>query len=99
MLAIASYSGETDGILFVLLIVGLVILSYIKKYGCLFLVSIGSILLNVFLLTREFWFSIPWWVYLLGIGSILIIFAIRNEAKEEKVNLGTIIKKIKDKVE
>ena len=99
LLAIASYSGETDGILFVLLIVGLVILSYIKKYGCLFLVSIGSILLNVFLLTREFWFSIPWWVYLLGIGSILIIFAIRNEAKEEKVNLGTIIKKIKDKVE
>lgn len=97
--AISAYNDEIDGILFVLLIVGLVILSYIKKYGSIFFVSIGAILVNVFLLTREFWFSIPWWVYLLGIGTILIVFAIRNEAREEKVNLETIIKKIKDKVE
>ena len=36
------------------------------------------------ILTRMFWLSIPWWVYLLLVGSILIGFAIRNEMVEKK---------------
>lgn len=100
-IAICSYMNEYDGMLFGILIVGIIFVSYVKKYGTLFLVSIAAILLNVFLLTREFWFSIPWWAYLLIIGSLLITFAVRNEVSEKnnKLNLGTTIKKIKDKIE
>ena len=49
-----------------------------KKYGAIFIVSILAILVNAILLTREFWLSIPWWIYLLLVGGILIGFAIKN---------------------
>ena len=101
IIAIFSYSGEFDGMIFGILIVFMLMLSYINKYGTLFLVSIAAILLNVFLLTRKFWFSIPWWIYLLVIGSVLITFAIKNEAdeKKNKFKIADSLKKIKDKIE
>ena len=101
IIAIFSYSGEFDGMIFGILIVFMLMLSYINKYGTLFLINIGAILLNVFLLTRKFWFSIPWWIYLLVIGSVLITFAIKNEAdeKKNKFKIADSLKKIKDKIE
>ena len=50
-------------------------------------------------MTRSFWFSVPWWVYLLCVGSILLVFAMRNEAKEnkEKNKLFEIIKEYSNK--
>ena len=99
--AIGVYTSEADGIIFVLFIVGLVMYSYMKKYGAIFIVSIMAILLNAILLTREFWLSIPWWIYLLLIGGILIGFAIKNESddKKEKISVGNVIKNLKDKIE
>lgn len=99
--AIGSYTSEADGIIFVLFIVGLVMYSYMKKYGAIFIVSIIAILVNAILLTREFWLSIPWWIYLLLIGGMLIGFAIKNESddKKEKISVGNVIKNIKDKIE
>ena len=58
--------------------------SYMKKYGAIFIVSILAILVNAILLTREFWLSIPWWIYLLLVGGILIGFAIKNESDDRK---------------
>ena len=99
--AISSYLDEKDGMIFILFVVGILIYSYIKKYGILFVVSAINILLNAILLTREFWASIPWWIYLLLVGSILIAFAIKNESddKKEKLNVGNVIKNIRDRVE
>ena len=99
--AISIYTSEADGILFVLFIVALVMYSYKKKYGAIFIVSIMAILINAILLTREFWISIPWWMYLLLVGGILIGFAIKNESddKKEKINVGNVIKNLKDKIE
>ena len=37
----------------------------------------------MFLLTRRFWLSLPWWIYILGVGLILIVFAIVNEIHEK----------------
>lgn len=101
LFAITSYISEADGIIFVLFIVALVMYSYIKKYGAIFIVSIIAILVNAILLTREFWLSIPWWIYLLLVGGILIGFAIKNESddKKEKINVGNVIKNLKDKIE
>jgi len=60
-----------------------------------------AILLNVFVLTREFWASVPWWAYLLIIGATLIGFAIKNEVSEKKenLNIGTALKNLKDKID
>lgn len=99
--ALFSYSDEKDGMIFGAFLVGLLIFSYIKKYGAIFLVTLGAIIVNAILLTRLFWLLIPWWIYLLVIGSILIAFAVKNESDENKnrLNAKNIIKNIKDKIE
>lgn len=101
LISIFKYSNEFDGIIFVLFVVGIVMYSYIKKDGILFIVSIFAILGNAILLTRGFWLAIPWWIYLLLVGSILIGFAMKNESddRNEKINVGNVIKNLKDKIE
>ena len=97
-LAIPKYSGEPDGMLFVLLLLVLTIVSYNKKYGPVFLTSLCFILVNVFLLTRTFWLSIPWWIYILFVGSTLIAFSIRNEISE-KNKKESLIKEVSKKLD
>ena len=95
MLAIFNFTSETDGLIFVIFLVFIVILSYIKKYGPVFIVSLIFILINAILLTKEFWLNLPWWLYLLLIGATLIAFAIINELKDNK-DSGQLVKKLKD---
>ncbi len=99
--ALGSYSSEKDGMIYVLSLVAILIYSYSKKYGAIFVVTTLGIILNALALTREFWFSIPWWIYLLLIGTILIGFAIKNESNEnkEKITIAKVVKKIKDNIE
>ncbi len=91
--AIPAYNDELDGILYVTLLIGLLIIGYTSKLGPIFLVSIIFILLNALILTREFWLSLPWWIYVLLIGIILVLFAMRNEARNNKAKEN--IEKIK----
>ena len=99
--ALTNYSDSVDGMMFCALVLVIIFYSYYKKNGATFLSGILAILLNAFMLTREFWFSIPWWIYLLVLGSSLIGFAIKNEASEnkKKISVGSVLKGIKDKVE
>ena len=46
-------------------------------------ISLIFIIINVFVLTREFWFSLPWWLYFLVIGFVLIISATNNELQKD----------------
>ncbi len=84
ILAISNYTDEIDGMIFVLMIVCIMVFSFIKKFGPIFFTSTIAVILNGFLLTREFWYSVPWWIYMLIVGSILIIFATKNELNENK---------------
>ena len=100
--AIGQYYNEFDGMMFVAVIVILMFISYYKKYGAIFVVSLFAILANAILLTREFWLAIPWWIYLLAVGSLLILFAVKNESDEKKfknINPQSIIKNLKEKIE
>ena len=97
LMAIQNYRSEADGILFVFALTAIVIISYLHKFGPIFLVSILSILVNVLLLTRTFWLSIPWWLYILIIGSILVGFAIYNEVNLKKEK--NIVNDIKNKLD
>jgi hypothetical protein len=69
----------------------------IKAY---FLVGFGVLFLNVFLQTRPFWGNMPWWAYLLIVGSILIFVASYNEWHKQKVTKGerTLLSKVKEKM-
>lgn len=60
-----------------------------------FFVGAGVLLLNVFLQTRPYWGNLPWWVYLLIAGSVLIIVASYNEWHKQKTSDGkeTVISK------
>ncbi len=83
--AFINYSSEQDGILFVFLLTLFVLISYTYKFGPEFITSIIFILINVLILTRTFWINIPWYLYILLIGSVLIAFAVKNEASENKI--------------
>ena len=83
LLAITFYTNEADGMLYVVFLIILTIYTYYKKYGPAFLMTILFILVNMFLLTRMFWLSLPWWIYVLGVGIILILFAVLNEISEK----------------
>ena len=96
-MAISMYTSELDGMLFVGLLVLFTFISYINKYGPIFLTSIIFIIINLILLTIEFWLAIPWWIYILGVGVILLLFGINNEAKEK--NIKTRITDIKKKMD
>lgn len=96
--ALNNYSNELDGMIYMILLCGIIMLSYIKKYGMLFCVTLITIVVNVILLTREFWLSIPWWIYLLLIGSILVTFAVKNEV-DDKNSITNTIKNFKDKID
>jgi hypothetical protein len=53
----------------------------IKAY---FFVGSGVLLLNVVLQTRPFWGNLPWWGYLLIVGTLLISVASFNEWNKQK---------------
>ena len=101
LVAITNYYDELDGMIFVVFLALVTGVSYYGRDGKIFITSIGAIIINMFLLTREFWFIIPWWMYIMGLGIGLLSFAITNEkrANNRKINNKNIIKRIKDKVE
>ena len=90
-----NYLSESDGMVFVCFLTIIVIVSYIRKVGPIFIVSLLSILINLLMLTREFWLSLPWWLYVLIIGGTLIAFAVYNEmnSNKQKVKITEKLKK------
>ena len=77
-----------------------IICGYIIKSKMYFLGGIISEIILIIINTEELWSSIPWWIYLLIGGVILIGFACNreiNKNKEEKKHINIILKeKFKD---
>lgn len=57
----------------------------VKSY---FFVGFAVLLLNVLIQTKPLWDNLPWWAYLLIVGSILIVVASMNEWQKQKVAKG-----------
>jgi hypothetical protein len=65
-----------------------------------FFVGAGVLLFNVFMQTKPYWRTLPWWGYLLIAGSILIAIASYNEWQKQKSSEGkeTLITRFKKNV-
>jgi hypothetical protein len=64
--------------------IALMIISFLKKRKRWFALSSASVLFIALYMTRRFWLSIDWWIYLLSIGIILILSAAANEYLKRK---------------
>lgn len=63
-----------------------VILGFIMKYKSFFLAGTGTILVNVYMNTNSLWGQMPWWIYLIIGGIVLIAAASFLEWKKQKNN-------------
>lgn len=72
-----------------------IIFGFLMKYKSYFLAGTGTILLNVYMNTNSLWGQMPWWLYLIIGGIILIAAASYLEWKKQKEN--TTSKEILDK--
>lgn len=93
MAAFGMYKDTLDITLFIAFLVSIIIVSYLRKMGPAFFCSMIALVANMFYLTRNFWLSIPWWVFLVAVGGVLISFAIRNEIHETKKNMESLKEK------
>lgn len=70
------------------------------KKKSFFFVGSGVLIFNMFVQTRDFWGNLPWWVYLLVAGMILIGTASLNEIQKNKkilkIDKKALIDKFKD---
>lgn len=100
IVAVLNCTSSLDVMLFMTLLILSIMFTYMKKFGPIFLCSIIAELIFAYKVTKEFWESIPWWIYLLVGGVTLIAFAVKNElkAKEGKATLKETVKKISDKL-
>ena len=74
--------------------VGLISVLYATVFKTRSALILGGalILTSVFIQTRTFWISIEWWIYLLVLGSVLIIVASFNEFQKNKYNEDVLTK-------
>ncbi|MEK4563885.1 hypothetical protein MKX54_04250 [Alkalihalobacillus sp. FSL R5-0424] len=74
------YGSLTLSILAVLAILA----GFYLKYAAYFITGVVALLVNTLYATRTFWASVPWWVYLMAGGAILIGFATYQELKKRE---------------
>ena len=80
--AIYLYNSKVDGLLYIAFLTFLSFGGYLLKDKALVVSNLLFIFINIVLVTSSFWLSIPWWLYILIIGIILILFAISNERRK-----------------
>jgi len=68
----------------------LLAVSFSLKLKTWLALSIVSLIAITLYTTREFWFSLPWWLYLLVVGVSLIVLAALNETKKQKTRNSSI---------
>ena len=94
-----TYSSQPDAIIYLFFLTFLVMIYYNFKFGPELVVALITILINTFILTKTFWTAIPWWIYILIIGTALVMFATNNEVNKEKEKNKEKLKKIKERLD
>ncbi len=80
----AVSSGEVaDGLIIAVSALAVLIFSFTVKKKKWFLLSVAVIVISALFMSRDFWTSLAWWVYLLAAGLILIAIGAANEMKKQ----------------
>jgi hypothetical protein len=81
----AIITGDlADALIIGLLSFVLLVASFLFKLKKWFILSTVTLLILTVYMTRSFWTSIAWWVYLLAVGLILIGLAAANEISKQR---------------
>lgn len=98
LFAAALSSGLiADGLIIVITSFILLVFSFIVKKKKWFILSVAVLLTATLFMSRNFWASLAWWVYLLAAGLILIAIGAANELKKQsaaKENKSEFEKKV-----
>jgi hypothetical protein len=86
ILLVDALVGNTmnDAIVIGVISISSIVLGFVMKYISYFLAGIITILLNVYLNTKSLWGNLPWWLYLIIGGILLISLASFFEWKKQK---------------
>lgn len=96
LLGIITSTDLANGIILIAILVALAILSFAKKMKYYAYGSIIGLIGCIILQTISYWALIPWYVYILLIGLILISYAIYDENKKQKKKVEEEKSKEKD---
>ncbi|MBQ8781185.1 MAG: hypothetical protein IJZ72_05885 [Oscillospiraceae bacterium] len=80
-----AMTGEyvADGLIIVISALAMLIFSFIVKKKKWFILGVAVIVTATLFMSRNFWASLAWWVYLLAAGLLLIAIAAANELKKQ----------------
>ncbi|MFJ5624914.1 SCO7613 C-terminal domain-containing membrane protein [Peribacillus loiseleuriae] len=102
VLIIDALQGNTvnDALIIGMLALVAIIFGFIMKYKSYFLAGTGTILLNIYMNTKHLWGNLPWWLYLIIGGIVLIALASFFEWKKQKENTTSkkILERNKEKI-
>jgi hypothetical protein len=91
-------NSSFEAIVYCILCIVSIIVGFVIQRRLYFIGGAVFLLIAVFLNTLRFWLNIPWWIYLLTGGALLIFFASKNELnkrnKRESI-IGKFIKKVR----
>jgi len=88
LLIVDAVRGDTlnDALVIGTISLAAIVFGFIMKYKSYFLAGIGTILLNIYMNTKSLWGYLPWWLYLIIGGLLLISIASYFEWKKQKEN-------------
>ena len=85
-------NGLDELLMLIFLLVG-VLYSYNRRLEGEFLASLSLIVISSFMLVSAIFVAIPWWVYLVVVGGLLLSYGVKNETKES----NSLVDKVKDR--
>lgn len=86
----AFISGDVvDSLIILFSVFAMLVVSFIIKKRRWFVLSISLIILITLYMSKDFWGSLAWWIYLLGVGVVLILIAAANELGKQKSSDGS----------
>ncbi|WP_069998728.1 DUF2157 domain-containing protein [Cellulosilyticum sp. I15G10I2] len=73
------YENDIDTLIIALSALGILLVSFYLKRKRWFVLSAVTLVVLALYMSKSFWMSLAWWIYLLGAGIILISIAAVNE--------------------
>lgn len=98
LLVFHKSNSSFEAIVYCILCIISIIVGFVIQRRLYLIGGAVFLLIGVFLNTLNFWLNIPWWIYLLTGGALLILFASKNEFNKrtnKESFLGKLINKIK----